>query len=147
MKKEEIEKLAEVILKTELQKENFDRVYVEETSQARPTRFIDGTYVVIKAMKEIHSQALQSNEKKFSEEDMINAYDKGDNSRYSKIGEAVLRDRFIHSLTDREEGEFNCPSCERKWDSSKHNACECGAEHSMETIRDNSCNYCLKPIK
>jgi hypothetical protein len=25
--------------------------------------------------------------------------------------------------------------------------CDCGAEHSMEALYDNSCNYCLKQIK
>jgi hypothetical protein len=51
-----MEKSKEEILKKELQKENFTKVLVEETSQARPNRLINGNYVVIKAMQEYADQ-------------------------------------------------------------------------------------------
>jgi len=48
---------AQKVLEAELQKENFKGVYVEETSQSRPTRFMNGMGIVLNAMK-IYAQSM-----------------------------------------------------------------------------------------
>ena len=83
--------------------EKFSIIDVEKLAETHALSHVGkktDEFIFIKIAFQYGFNAAQSlNDKKYSLEDMINAYRKGEQVRYSKIGEAVLEKEFIQSLS------------------------------------------------
>jgi hypothetical protein len=86
---------------------NLRKLAMEQYPYGSPELYSEDQAVIrVAAFEQGFNKALElQKDKLFTKRDMIDAYQQGENARYSRNGEAVLEAEFIHSLQQPNEIE------------------------------------------